>query len=128
VAPTVLILLVEDEALLRIDLKDALVEGGFEVAEAKDGATAMALLDEKAGNFCGLVTDIKLGKGPDGWQVAMHAREVNPSMPVVYTTGTDSDQWAAHGVPHSILVSKPYAPVQVITAISSLINIGGSSH
>jgi hypothetical protein len=37
-------------------------------------------------------------------------------------TGTHAENWAAHGVPNSVMVTKPFASVQVVTAISQLLN------
>jgi DNA-binding response OmpR family regulator len=37
-------------------------------------------------------------------------------------TGAAADQWASHGVPNSILLTKPFAPAQLVTAISNLLN------
>jgi two-component system, cell cycle response regulator CpdR len=43
-------------------------------------------------------------------------------MPVIYMTGTHVDEWASKGVPNSVLLSKPFAPAQIVTAISQLLN------
>jgi hypothetical protein len=59
--------------------------------------------------------------------VARHAREVNQDLPVVYVTGFHVEDWASQGVPKSMLVQKPFAPAQIITAISSLLNISSSN-
>jgi hypothetical protein len=37
-------------------------------------------------------------------------------------TGAAADQWASHGVPNSILLTKPFAPAQLVTAVSQLLN------
>jgi CheY-like chemotaxis protein len=58
----------------------------------------------------------------DGWDVARRAREMEPEFPVVYMTGDSADDWASKGVPKSILLNKPFAPAQLITAISQLLN------
>ena len=72
-----------------------------------------------------LVTDINLGSGKlDGWNVARCAREIDPDFPVVYMTGDSADEWASKGVPNSILITKPFAPAQLVTAISQLLNSG----
>jgi DNA-binding response OmpR family regulator len=71
------------------------------------------------------VTDINLGSGKlDGWNVARRAREIDPEFPVVYMTGDSADEWASKGVPNSILITKPFAPAQLVTAISQLLNSG----
>jgi CheY-like chemotaxis protein len=72
-----------------------------------------------------LVTDINLAGKADGWEAARAAREINPDFPVVYMTGVAADQWAINGVPNSVLLAKPFAPAQLVTAISQWLNSGG---
>ena len=43
-------------------------------------------------------------------------------MPVVYMSGDSSPEWSAKGVPTSLMVAKPFAPAQIITAVSTLLN------
>jgi CheY-like chemotaxis protein len=75
--------------------------------------------------FRAVVTDINLGRNRmDGWDVARHARENKPDMPVVYMTGDSADEWASKGVPNSILLTKPFAPAQLVTAVAQLLNAG----
>jgi DNA-binding response OmpR family regulator len=57
-----------------------------------------------------------------GWEVAKQIREIAADFPVVYMTGADADQWTSHGVPKSILLQKPFAPAQLVTAVSQLLN------
>lgn len=116
-----LLLLVEDEPSITELLKDALEEGGFEVRTAITGDQAMALLDECAGKLSGLITDVDLKTEITGWDIARHARESRPDLPIVYTSGGFAADWPINGVPNSLLVPKPFAPAQVITAISTLI-------
>lgn len=118
----ILILLAEDETLLQMPAEDALRAGGFDVLLAGDGAEAIKFLDRSIDDISGLVTDVRMGDGPTGWDVARHARTLNPQLPVVYATGESADEWAAQGVPRSILVQKPYADAQLLTAISELLN------
>ena len=70
-----------------------------------------------------LILDIKLGKDRiRGWDVARRARAVMPGLPVVYITGSHADEWAVQGVPKSILLSKPFAPAQLVSAVAQLLN------
>jgi hypothetical protein len=39
-------------------------------------------------------------------------------------TGDSADEWASKGVPSSILLTKPFAPAQLVTAVSQLLNTG----
>jgi DNA-binding response OmpR family regulator len=90
-----MLLLVEDEPLIQLDLKDALTEAGFEVVEVTDGGKALAELDADAERFQAVVTDIRLGAGPNGWEVGRHARELVPTMAVIYMSGDSADDWAS---------------------------------
>jgi DNA-binding response OmpR family regulator len=87
---------------------------------------ALQLLDDESRRYRALVTDINLGHGTlSGWDVARRGREVNPELPVVYMTGDSAAEWAAQGVPNSVLLTKPFAPAQLLTAVSQLLNASG---
>jgi two-component system, OmpR family, response regulator len=43
-------------------------------------------------------------------------------MPVIYVSGDSVADWGVHGVPKSIMLSKPFAFPQLISALSSLLN------
>ena len=58
----------------------------------------------------------------DGWEVAQHAREIEPDFPVVYMSGAAAADWTSIGVPNSIMLAKPFAPAQLLTAVSNLLN------
>ena len=118
-----LLLLVEDDEIVRTTLEDALREGGFELEIADSGREALAILESRKDTLRGLITDINLGGGPDGWEVARRGRELIPSLPVVYMSGAAGHEWPSRGVPHSTLVAKPFAPAQLITAISTMLNV-----
>ena len=119
--PEPIILLVEDEPLVLLVAQDALEAGGFTVIPSQLASEALSLLDERDTELSGLVTDIRLPGGSNGWEIARHAREMRPDLPVVYTTADSADEWPAQGVPKSVVVQKPYAGAQLLTAISSLI-------
>lgn len=116
-----MLLLVEDDALVVMVAEDALKLGGYAVIVATTGAEALGAIDAPFATFAGLITDIGLGQGPDGWEVARHAREQQADMAIVYMTAESAGEWPTHGVPNSLLVHKPYAPAQLLAAISTLI-------
>ena len=121
-----LVLVVEDEFLLRRDLEEALSGAGFGVESFVSAEKALASFTDITKNFKALVTDVNLGGGLSGWEVARRVREKEAGFPVVYITAYSADEWTAHGVPNSILIPKPFATVQLITAISNLLNIGSA--
>lgn len=124
--PTVLI--VEDDESIQGIVEEALREAGFETAIAASAEEAVILLKGKVTNYRALVTDINLKGRMDGWEVAKQAREIDPTFPIVYMTGAAGGDWASHGVPNSILLQKPFAPAQVVTAVSQLLNAAIQGH
>jgi DNA-binding response OmpR family regulator len=114
-------LLVEDEALIVEILTAEFADTGFEVVVASDGNRAIAELDADAARFKAVVTDIRLGKGPDGWDVGRRARELVSDMSVVYVSGDSTHDWSSKGVPESVVILKPFAPTQLVTAVSTLV-------
>jgi DNA-binding response OmpR family regulator len=119
------ILVVEDDQLIQAMVEEALSDGGFESAITASGEEAIALLRSNKSQFRSVVTDINLIGKLGGWEVARVAREIDPAMPVIYMTGTHGEEWASKGVPNSVLLVKPFAPAQIVTAISNLLNTGG---
>ncbi|OYW99006.1 MAG: hypothetical protein B7Z15_21530, partial [Rhizobiales bacterium 32-66-8] len=99
-----LVLIAEDQTDIGEVLKDSFEEGGYAVLLVETAAEALASLDARGEEVRALVTDIKLGSSTTGWDVARHARELKPEMPVVYMTGSESNDWPVLGVPNSILV------------------------
>ena len=119
------ILVVEDDQLIQSVVEESLTEGGFDTVIASSGENAVELLGASEGKYRALVTDINLGRdGIDGWDVARHAREIDPAFPVIYMSGKDAADWASKGVPNSIMLAKPFAPAQLVTAVSQLLNTG----
>lgn len=117
----VLILFVEDDCFILTSAQEALEEGGFDVIAAISGQQAIKILHERTSQLKGLITDIRLGDGPHGWEVAREARRLRPDLPVIYTTGDSAGLWTAEGVPNSIIIQKPYAEAQILNALSGLL-------
>jgi CheY-like chemotaxis protein len=121
-----LVLFIEDDPEIQAIIDEALCDGGYEPALATSGEEAVTLLRGRMTKYRVLVTDINLAGRIDGWEVARAAREIDPGFPVIYMTGAAADEWAVQGVPNSVLLTKPFAPSQLVTAISSLLNAGGA--
>jgi CheY-like chemotaxis protein len=121
----VVILVVEDDQTIQSVIEEALSDGGFEITIASSGEQAVERMGTANPQFRAVVTDINLGRNRmDGWDVARHARESKPDMPIIYMTGDSADEWASKGVPNSILLTKPFAPAQLVTAVAQLLNTG----
>ena len=118
------ILVIEDDDAIQTVVEDALSDAGFEPAIAPSGEEAVTLLKGKKNAYRALVTDISLRGKMDGWEVAQHAREIDPEFPIIYISGKSATEWPSKGVPNSIMLAKPFAPAQLVTAVSNLLNGG----
>jgi hypothetical protein len=84
----------------------------------------MAMIESSVVKYSALVTDVNL-KGPmKGWEIARLVRQMDPAIPHRLHDGAAAGDWASEGVPNSILLKKPFAPAQLVTAVSQLLNTG----
>ena len=104
-----------------------LEEAGFAVTVAANAENALTILDTSGTSFRAVITDVNLGHSRiTGWDIARHAREVNEQIPVIYMTGGNAHEWGVNGVPNSVLITKPFANAQLVTAVSQLLNVGNT--
>jgi CheY-like chemotaxis protein len=122
----ILVLIVEDDALIQMELESTISDGGFSTTSEARGEKAVAKLEANP-SIQALVTDINLVGQTTGWEVARRARELYPEIPVIYVSSVATEEWKSQGVPLSILISKPFASAQIVTAISQLLNASGAS-
>ncbi|KTF67887.1 MULTISPECIES: response regulator [unclassified Sphingomonas] len=116
-----LILLVEDEVRLLMQARTILEEGDFQVLCALNTGEAIEILHSEGCYMNALVTDVNLGDGPSGWVVATLARQLKPSLPVIYATAESTESWQRQGVGESILLRKPYTSAQLLYALNGAI-------
>lgn len=117
-----LVLIVEDDPLVSMAVEETISDAGFAFTALPSGDEAIAVLEEDAARFCAVLTDIRMPGKSSGWDVGRRARELCPTMPVVYMTGDSATQWSANGVPNSVLLQKPFVEAQLITALANLLN------
>lgn len=115
-----LILIVEDMFLIATTLEDALCDAGYEVILAHDGTRATSLLWSEHKRLRGLVADIRIPGGVDGWEVARRARDMSPGLPVLYLTAQMPPDLEANGVPDSVLLTIPVASKDVVAAFQAI--------
>ena len=117
-----LLLLVEDEPLIAMTMQDILESEGFRVVVATDGQAASQTLEDRLHELSALITDIRIGAGPDGWSIARKARDIRPDLPVLDVTGHGATDWDKHGVPGSALLEKPFAPRRVLAEVKGMLS------
>ena len=127
-APSPLILVVEDEYPLQAVVEEALLEAGFATDILSSAEEALTLFRSGMKEYRALVADVNLKGTLSGWDLARQLRQREPTFPVVYMTGAAANDWGSQGVPNSILLQKPFAPAQLVTAVSKLLNAVPPAH
>jgi hypothetical protein len=107
-APGETILVVEDEPVVRGVIMEMLVEQGYRTLEAVDGPAGLQILRSDA-RIDLLVTDVGL-PGMNGRQLADQAREMRPSLKVLFITGYAENVAIADGFlqPGMEMITKPF--------------------
>ncbi len=122
-APPVL-LLVEDDVLVRLTLVDALTDAGFEVLQAGDAEEALALAGDRR-EIAAMLTDINLPGGFDGFTLAGEVRALRPTLPVVYASGRYSAPEAGRTVEGARFLTKPFSPALACATLQDLLAAAG---
>ncbi len=115
------ILVIEDEAMIRLDLVDSLQHLGFEVIAAFSLGDAHRHLADGAADFSAIVTDIGLPDGR-GDAFAVQIRAQRPDVPVILATGYAvaelREQFRSD--PKVAVVTKPYSAEQIVANLRKL--------
>jgi len=110
------VLIVEDDVFVRMDLAAELSASGWNVLEASSGRQALDVC-ESGERVDLLVTDINLGKGVTGWDVA-RVFWLRDSTPVIYMSANPDDP--RHHVPASLFMRKPCRAAELSEVCSGL--------
>jgi PAS domain S-box-containing protein len=122
------ILLVEDEDALRAVLGNTLRSNGYDVLEAADGVTGLALA-RSYGHFIDLLlTDVIL-PAMSGREMADEIRMFRPGTRILYMSGYTDDIIAQHGLVNSeaILLEKPFSRTALLNKVREALNHAGSA-
>jgi CheY-like chemotaxis protein len=84
--PPSVVLVVEDDILIRWNARDALADGGFTVLEAEDSAAAI-LVALRHPRIDLLFTDVNMPGDMDGIDLAEHLFALRPKLKIVVTSG-----------------------------------------
>jgi CheY-like chemotaxis protein len=108
------ILIVEDEALVRLDAAEFLRQGGYRVHETANASDAMESLQSKF-TVDLLFTDINLGEGMNGIDLALWALANLPRVKILVTTGETLK--AVFPQVLGTILAKPYADSDLLERV-----------
>jgi two-component system, response regulator PdtaR len=121
--PAAAVLIVEDDALIRLYAAATIEEAGFRVYEASDAEQALRLLEEKT-DIGVLFSDIEMSGPMDGLALAHYARSRSPSMKIIVTSGRR--QIEAKDLPdQSVFLGKPYRPAYIVEQLRGATAVDG---
>jgi CheY-like chemotaxis protein len=111
------VLVVDDEDLVRHMTARTLTGGGLRVLEARDGEEAVSLLETLGSNAVGLVvSDIRMPR-MDGLQLAGTVAQRWPEVPILLMSGQGGPPTGYAG-PY---FAKPFKPETLLAAVTALV-------
>jgi FixJ family two-component response regulator len=107
------ILLVDDAEDLRTNLKEALALDGYQVEDAPDARTALALLGAR--HYPVVLTDLNMPGGPNGFQLIEAVKGIDPLTLCVVMTGYASMETAIQAVKYGAydFIQKPFKMAEI---------------
>ncbi len=117
------VLVVDDEATIRMLVTEVLEDLGYHAIEAVDGATGLKHLQSND-RIDLLVTDVGLPGGMNGRQVAEAGRALRPDLKILFITGYAENAVLNHGhlEPGMQVLTKPFAMETLASRIKLMIN------
>jgi CheY-like chemotaxis protein len=109
------VLVVEDEPILRLHAVDMVESAGFEAVEASDATQAVAILERRL-DIRIVFTDIDMPRGLDGMKLAALVRDRWPPIEIILTSGYVAPRQLELPL-RSLFFPKPYKEKDVLAAM-----------
>jgi CheY-like chemotaxis protein len=119
----IVVLIVEDEALVRMFTADVLREdGGFKIVEAVNADEALTILEATA-DVQVVVTDVEMPGRMDGFALSRTVSQAWPNIGIIVTSGRSAP--GPGDLPDGALYfAKPYSPEALIRAAATIAGSG----
>ena len=118
------ILLVDDEASQREQMRRALRVAGYQVLVAADYGAAMASFQQHPGVIDMLVTDLAL-PGKNGYELAQALRAIQPNLKVLFTSahaGAELHRFYGMTDTDDHFLEKPHKPADLVRRVRYLLD------
>jgi len=105
-----LVLLVDDEEMLRQSTCEVLQLLGYEVLTAEDGQEAKALFDQHSDSICLILSDVVM-PNMGGDELLKYVRQTAPTLPVILASGYDSQSFQEQSIIDDLycdMINKPF--------------------
>lgn len=109
------VLVVEDEPILRMSAVDLVEDAGFEAVEAADAIQAIEILEMRP-DIRIVFSDIDMPRGMDGMKLAAAIRDRWPPIQIILTSGYFTPD-RVRMPPRSVFFPKPYVAEKVVETL-----------
>jgi PAS domain S-box-containing protein len=126
---TATILLVEDQAAIRMLAEDVLIDAGHEVLSAPNGRAALQTAEAHRGEIDLLITDVVMPE-LSGPELAEQLSRLRPDLLVLYISGYTDHALLHRGAIEqgTAFLQKPFLPAALLEKVDSLWSQGLSAH
>jgi two-component system cell cycle sensor histidine kinase/response regulator CckA len=127
--PEEVVLVAEDEPMVRDIMARTLRESGYGVLEASDGREALEVLEARDGRVSLIIADVVM-PGLGGREMAARVAERWPSVPVLFTSGYTGLDVVRRGLLEEgrEFIQKPLAPEELVRKVRELVNTRVPGH
>jgi CheY-like chemotaxis protein len=115
------VLVVEDEALIRMEAVQIVIDAGFAVVEASNADEAITILESRR-DIRAVFTDINMSGSIDGLQLSHAIRGKWPPIHLIVTSGLNVPTHTQLPA-NSRFIGKPYTAEHVAAALRELFNL-----
>ena len=115
------LLLVEDDTLVRMTVALMLEDDGFGVVEAATAEEALALMRDGLSAPV-MVTDVDLGAGWNGMELADQLRALSPDMVIIFITGRTASLAGRKLGPHEAILPKPFEGAELSRLVRKMVS------
>jgi DNA-binding NtrC family response regulator len=113
-----IVLIADDDILVLVSTRDALIDAGLTVVEAPDADAALSILTERP-DIGILFTDINMPGERDGVALSHAARTLNADIAIIVTSGLERPTTSE--LPSDcVFLEKPYSTARLIGIVADL--------
>jgi nitrogen-specific signal transduction histidine kinase/ActR/RegA family two-component response regulator len=118
------ILVADDHEGIREMVRAALAGFGYRVLLAVDGEEAIRMFEEQPRKISLVVLDMVMPRA-GGLEASRRMQQINPRLPVIFTTGYSSENEALTGVIQSggVVLQKPFDPKKLARRVRELLDV-----
>jgi CheY-like chemotaxis protein len=122
------ILLIDDDEFLLVSTRALIERMGFTLLTAMDGVEAVEVFQQHRGEIGCVITDLTMPR-MDGWETLTALRRLDPTLPVILSSGYDKAQVMSGSHPDQPqgFLGKPYGLQQLRNAINHALAVSERS-